>query len=110
MKLTPRGIEFMLICGQIRFTIPETTPPGQYLLRMEQIYPWPNRSNTQMFVECAQVDVKGVGGGTPGPLVHLQDYISMDPAVPGMILNPLDEDFGRGRLRAMLISGRFASL
>ncbi|KAF2660944.1 lytic polysaccharide monooxygenase [Lophiostoma macrostomum CBS 122681] len=68
----------------IRFTVPETTPPGEYLLRMEQIYPWPDRNDTQIFVNCAQVEIVGQGGGTPAPLVHLEDFLDLhNPALSG---------------------------
>ena len=49
----------------MKFTIPRTTPPGKYLLRMEQIYPHDIPGQTQFYVSCAHIDVIGPGGGTP---------------------------------------------
>ncbi|SPO04829.1 uncharacterized protein DNG_07514 [Cephalotrichum gorgonifer] len=43
--------------------IPESTPPGEYLLRAEQIYPWAKWNETQFFVNCAQINILGPGGG-----------------------------------------------
>ncbi|KAJ4295363.1 hypothetical protein N0V90_007375 [Kalmusia sp. IMI 367209] len=50
--------------SDLNFTIPESTPPGRYLLRVEQFTFSPY---VQFYVNCAQVDILGVGGGTPGP-------------------------------------------
>ncbi|KAF2877693.1 glycosyl hydrolase family 61-domain-containing protein [Massariosphaeria phaeospora] len=49
---------------QYNFTIPRSTPPGQYLLRVEHINPSP-KSETEFYVNCAQVNILGPGGGTP---------------------------------------------
>ncbi|KAI2629176.1 glycoside hydrolase [Hypomontagnella submonticulosa] len=53
------------------FTIPKTTPPGKYLLRLEHIYP--QERDAQWFVNCAQIDVinTDLEVGTPGPLVKI---------------------------------------
>lgn len=53
----------------MNFTIPATTPPGLYLLRVEHLYVRPGWNTTQFYIACAQIDVRGVGGGNPGPLV-----------------------------------------
>lgn len=48
----------------MNFTIPRTTPPGKYLMRVEQLYPLSSRFNdTQFYIACAQLDIKGPGGG-----------------------------------------------
>lgn len=52
-----------------RFNLPKTTPPGKYLLRVEQIWPTPSKYYVQFFTNCAQLEIVGLGGGTPGPLV-----------------------------------------
>lgn len=61
-------------------TIPATTPPGKYLLRIEHFYPRPDvrdrpdlqpHSDTQFFINCAQIEIVGKGGGVPGPLVKI---------------------------------------
>ena len=43
-------------------TIPKTTPPGQYLMRVEHIYP-SVKNDSQFYVNCAQVNIVGPGGG-----------------------------------------------
>ncbi|CAI6338965.1 unnamed protein product [Periconia digitata] len=45
-------------------TIPATTPPGTYLLRFEQFWRDNNRKWEQWFVNCAQVNIIGPGGGS----------------------------------------------
>jgi len=45
------------------FTIPSTTPPGKYLVRVEQLYLSYGFNRTQFYVNCAQVEVVGPGGG-----------------------------------------------
>lgn len=60
---------------QWNVTIPATTPPGRYLLRIEHIYPkWLTGEaygGTQSYVNCAQVEIVGSGGGKPGPTVKI---------------------------------------
>ncbi|KAK3357257.1 glycoside hydrolase [Lasiosphaeria hispida] len=41
----------------MNFTIPATTPPGQYLLRVEHLYVRYPLGTTQFYIACAQVDV-----------------------------------------------------
>ncbi|KAF2875411.1 hypothetical protein BDV95DRAFT_602847 [Massariosphaeria phaeospora] len=47
----------------VNFTIPATTPPGKYLLRFEQFWPSQKFKMTQFFINCAQVNIIGPGGG-----------------------------------------------
>lgn len=55
----------------INFTIPETTPPGQYLLRVEHLYVRYPFGTTQFYIACAQIDVFPPSSGRkprmPGP-------------------------------------------
>ncbi|KAK7225317.1 hypothetical protein V2G26_013320 [Clonostachys chloroleuca] len=68
---------------EMNFTIPASTPPGLYLVRVEHFNISPYFNQTQMYVNCAQVEVTGSGDGTPGPTVKLPGY---DPADPGIWL------------------------
>jgi len=44
------------------FTIPRTTPPGEYLVRIDVF--WPRaQDQSQFYVNCAQINVIGSGGG-----------------------------------------------
>lgn len=47
------------------FTIPLRTPPGRYLMRIEQFMPTKISDYTQWYVNCAHVNIIGPGGGTP---------------------------------------------
>ncbi|CAI4217463.1 unnamed protein product [Parascedosporium putredinis] len=47
--------------------IPERTPPGEYLLRVEHIFPSSQWNETQFYVNCAQINVVGPGGGRQTP-------------------------------------------
>ncbi|KAF2464193.1 uncharacterized protein BDR25DRAFT_204961, partial [Lindgomyces ingoldianus] len=47
----------------IEWTIPATTPPGQYLLRIEHIFPHKTTEALQLYVNCAQIQINGPGGG-----------------------------------------------
>ncbi|KAI0025289.1 lytic polysaccharide monooxygenase [Xylariomycetidae sp. FL0641] len=64
----PRGDGAWELFGQTdyNFTIPATTPPGEYLLRVEQFLPTARYNVTQWYVNCAQVNIVGPGGGA-GP-------------------------------------------
>ncbi|KAK4156057.1 glycosyl hydrolase family 61-domain-containing protein [Chaetomidium leptoderma] len=63
----PVGNNEWLLWGahEFNFTIPETTPPGKYLMRIEQWMPTHMLDYSQWYVNCAQVNIIGPGGGTP---------------------------------------------
>jgi len=42
----------------MNFTIPASTPPGQYLLRVEHLYVRYPFGTTQFYIACAQIDVR----------------------------------------------------
>ncbi|KAF2198335.1 hypothetical protein GQ43DRAFT_474644 [Delitschia confertaspora ATCC 74209] len=50
---------------EMRFLLPESTPPGKYLLRIEQFQPSDQLGESQWYVNCAQIDVRGPGGANP---------------------------------------------
>lgn len=47
---------------------------------------WGSKNMTQFFVNCAQIEVVGPRGGTPGPLVKLPDAYKWDD--PGILISP----------------------
>jgi hypothetical protein len=47
------------------FTIPKTTPPGKYLVRIESYMPTIQFDYSQWYINCAHVNIIGPGGGTP---------------------------------------------
>ncbi|KAF2835274.1 lytic polysaccharide monooxygenase [Patellaria atrata CBS 101060] len=68
--------------AEYNFTIPRKTPPGQYLLRVEQFWPRVMFNESQFYVSCAQIDVVGPGGGKPGPFAKFPGvYDNYDPGV-----------------------------
>lgn len=69
---------------QWNFTIPETTPPGKYLLRFEHIFP--NEVDAQFYVNCAHVNIENTGdAGTPEPLVKIPGIY--ERGQPGMYIH-----------------------
>tara|TARA_R110002003_G_scaffold626_3_gene20884 strand:- start:1565 stop:2329 length:765 start_codon:yes stop_codon:yes gene_type:complete len=63
-------------------TIPVTTPPGKYLLRVEQFLASSYLGQSQWFVNCAHVEIVGAGGGRPEGLVKFPGaYHDEDPSV-----------------------------
>ena len=47
----------------MNFTIPKTTPPGKYLMRAEHLYIQTYHGGTQLYVNCAHLEITGPGGG-----------------------------------------------
>ncbi|CAG9990932.1 unnamed protein product [Clonostachys byssicola] len=75
---------------EVPFKIPETTPPGKYLIRAEQVFPFNSDFNaTQFYVNCAHLDIVGPGGGIPVPTVKFPGaYDLFDRnAFPWLIVN-----------------------
>ncbi|KAK5657597.1 hypothetical protein OQA88_3175 [Cercophora sp. LCS_1] len=63
------------------FTVPKSTPSGDYLVRIEHIA-LHNTGKPQIYVACGQVKVTNGGSGTPGPLVAFPGvYAANDPGV-----------------------------
>src|SRR4051794_35821921 len=52
---------------EMMFNIPKTTPPGKYLLRMEQFQPSQYLNGSQWYINCAQINVIGNGTGKFDP-------------------------------------------
>ncbi|KAK4107577.1 lytic polysaccharide monooxygenase [Canariomyces notabilis] len=83
----------------MNFTIPAATPPGKYLLRAEHL----NMENggsyrtTEMYQNCAHVEITGSGTGTPGPVTHFPGaFNAKDPGIwlPNALwrpIQPMDE-------------------
>lgn len=57
---------------RLEFTIPQKTPPGEYLVRVEHIGLHEGHVNkAQFYITCAQLKIEGGGGGNPSPLVKI---------------------------------------
>ncbi|KAF9041464.1 glycoside hydrolase [Panaeolus papilionaceus] len=64
-------------------TIPKNTPPGDYLLRAEQIALHLTGA-PENFMSCAQIRITGNGNGNP-PMVSIPGYVS--PSDPSIMVN-----------------------
>lgn len=73
------------------FTIPEDTPAGQYLVRVEHIGLHPGFSgNAEFYFTCAQIEVTGSGAGSPSPVVKIPGvYKPGDGNIHFNIYNPV---------------------
>jgi hypothetical protein len=82
--------------SDFNFTIPKTTPPGKYLMRIEQFMPTAYTGYEQFYVNCAFVNIIGPGGGTPTGFARFPGtYKQGDPG----ILVPDDQEALGGRVK-----------
>ena len=68
----------------VTFTIPKSTPSGDYLFRVEHIglHVAQSVGGAQFYLSCGQITVTGGGSGTPGPLVAFPGaYSATDPGI-----------------------------
>jgi hypothetical protein len=78
MYIADRGVD------QVYFSIPQSVPSGQYLLRIEHIalHNAAIYQGAQFHVACAQINVVGGGNGTPGPKVAIPGvYTGYEPGI-----------------------------
>ncbi|KAL0960587.1 hypothetical protein HGRIS_005621 [Hohenbuehelia grisea] len=73
--------------NQFTFTVPKSTPNGQYLVRGEQIalHAAGSANGAQFYVGCAQINVVGGGNGSPGPTTSFPGAYS--GTEPGILIN-----------------------
>lgn len=78
---------------RISFKIPESTPPGKYLMRGEHL----NMENggfyktTEMYINCMHLEITGNGQGKPGPVTHFPGaFDALDPGIwlPAALFRP----------------------
>ncbi|KAG9234030.1 glycoside hydrolase [Amylocarpus encephaloides] len=68
--------------SSVSFTIPLSTPSGEYLFRVEHIgLQTAANIGSQHFVSCAQIEVAGGGLGVPGPKTAFPGAYSLDDEV-----------------------------
>jgi len=78
------------------FAIPKATPPGQYLLRIEQIalHTASTVGGAQFYISCAQITVTGSGTGTPTPTISFPGgYLTTDPGILINIWYPIPTSY-----------------
>ncbi|KAI0090399.1 glycoside hydrolase [Irpex rosettiformis] len=69
---------------QFTFTIPQSLPSGQYLVRAEQIalHVASTFGGAQFYIGCAQINVVDGGSGNPSPLVSIPGvYTGYEPGI-----------------------------
>ncbi|TFL01519.1 glycoside hydrolase family 61 protein A [Pterulicium gracile] len=71
----------------VSFTIPKSTPTGEYLIRVEHIalHSAGSFGGAQFYIACGQVNVTGGGSGSPGPLVSFPGAYTGNE--PGILIN-----------------------
>lgn len=80
----------------VSFTIPPSTPSGDYLFRVEHIglHSASAAGGAQFYISCAQITVTGGGSGTPGPLVAFPGaYKATDPGLMINIYYPVVSEY-----------------
>ncbi|KAK4166936.1 glycosyl hydrolase family 61-domain-containing protein [Cladorrhinum sp. PSN259] len=78
--------------SDFNFTIPKTTPPGKYLMRIENFMPTARLGYLQFYVNCAFVNIMGPGGGTPTEFVRFPGTYKDDD--PGFLVPDDQESLG----------------
>ncbi|KAK3388046.1 glycoside hydrolase, partial [Podospora didyma] len=65
----------------MNFTVPASTPPGQYLVRVEHLYVRSPFNTTQFYISCAQIEVLPGGGdkATAEPRMPDPEYLVKFP-------------------------------
>jgi hypothetical protein len=82
--------------SDFNFTIPKTTPPGKYLMRIENFMPTEDPRYIQFYVNCAFVNIIGPGGGTPTEFARFPGTYKDDD--PGLLV-PVNQDIGSGKVK-----------
>ncbi|KAF5335743.1 hypothetical protein D9611_009646 [Ephemerocybe angulata] len=78
--------------NQVATTIPQSTPSGEYLIRVEQIG-LHVAGSPQFYISCAQIKITGGGSGSPAK-VSIPGYISAsDPGLTVNIYNPVPTSY-----------------
>ncbi|KAK2062153.1 cellulose-growth-specific protein [Colletotrichum caudatum] len=69
------------------FQVPSCTPPGEYLLRIEQIglHQAGTKGGAQFYISCAQIKVTGSGSGQLSPAVKFPGAYTGNE--PGILIN-----------------------
>ncbi|RDB18323.1 putative endo-beta-1,4-glucanase D [Hypsizygus marmoreus] len=78
--------------SQLSTTIPANTPPGEYLVRIEQVG-LHVAGAPQWYISCAQIKITGSGSGNPAK-VSIPGYVSAsDPGLAVNIYNPVPTSY-----------------
>ncbi|RYP11677.1 hypothetical protein DL765_007636 [Monosporascus sp. GIB2] len=79
--------------SDFNFTVPLTTPPGKYLMRIENLFPTASRGYQQFYVNCALVNIIGPGGGVPSGFARFPGTYTEDD--PGLLV-PRNQEYLSG--------------
>lgn len=78
------------------FPLPEETPAGQYLLRVEHIalHSASSFGGAQFYISCAQIKVTGSGAGKPSPVVSIPGvYTGHEDSIELSIYYPVPQNY-----------------
>ncbi|KAG8934292.1 hypothetical protein FRC03_002725 [Tulasnella sp. 419] len=78
--------------SKYEFKIPASTPPGDYLARIEHIalHSASSYPGAQFYIACGQIKITGNGGGNPGPTVSIPGvYTGQEPGIKINIYYPI---------------------
>ncbi|KAJ2934668.1 hypothetical protein H1R20_g2395, partial [Candolleomyces eurysporus] len=72
---------------RVEFTLPQSLPSGQYLVRIENValHSASSPGGAQWYISCAQIEVVNGGNGNPGPTVSIPGVYTGNE--PGIVLN-----------------------
>lgn len=87
-SITDDGLQWLSNgISNFTFTLPEETPAGDYLMRVEHIalHGASEEGGAQFYISCAQLTVTGSGAGTPTPKVSIPGVYKADD--PGLKIN-----------------------
>lgn len=86
-SISSAGMKWDDTSSQWTFTLPKSTPNGQYLLRFEHIalHSASSAGGAQFYISCAQINVTGGGSGSPSPQVSLPGAYT--PTQPNIMIN-----------------------
>ncbi|KAB2571981.1 putative fungal cellulose binding domain protein [Lasiodiplodia theobromae] len=96
-EITDDGLQW-LSNGLTNFTfpLPEETPAGEYLLRVEHVglHGASEVGGAQFYISCAQIKVTGSGAGSPAPTVKIPGvYTGEEPGLKINIYWPIPTNY-----------------
>ncbi|KAL0261156.1 hypothetical protein SLS55_004852 [Diplodia seriata] len=96
-EITDEGLQWLSNgISNFTFPLPEETPAGEYLLRVEQVglHGASEVGGAQFYISCAQIKVTGSGSGSPAPTVKIPGvYTGEEPGLKINIYWPIPTNY-----------------